>query len=86
MTYGDLVGDLVGTHQDNHQDNLQERVDAVLDFCSVPKTRDEIQQFTGLYDRGHFRKTILNPLLESGRLRMTIPDKPNSRNQRYVKA
>jgi ATP-dependent DNA helicase RecG len=82
MNYGNLVGDLEGTHQDTHQ----ERIYALLDFCSTLKTRDEMQQFIGLSDRGHFRKTILNPLLESGQLKMTIPDKPNSRNQKYVRA
>lgn len=82
MNYGNLVGDLEGTHQDTHQD----RIESLLEFCATPKTRDEMQQFVGLVDRGHFRKTILNPLLESGQLKMTIPNKPNSRNQKYVRA
>ena len=33
---------------------------------------------------GSFTGQYLKPLLESGQLRMTIPDKPNSRNQKYV--
>ena len=38
----------------------------------------------GLKNKNHFIKAHLKPLLESGQLRMTIPDKPNSRNQKYV--
>jgi ATP-dependent DNA helicase RecG len=77
----DLVGDLVGAPQDA----LQDRIQQLLDFCTIPRTRDEMQRFMGLADRGHFRESILRPLLETGRLRMTIPDKPNSRNQRYIR-
>ena len=29
---------------------------------------------------------IVNPLVKGGKLRMTIPDKPKSPNQRFVKA
>jgi ATP-dependent DNA helicase RecG len=84
-----LVGDLESTHQDAHQVNPQDvryiRAESILAFCSVPRTRDEIQIFTGLADRGHFRTKILKPLLDSGKLKMTIPDKPNKKKQKYIK-
>ena len=35
--------------------------------------------------RETFRKNYMNPALELGIVQMTIPDKPNSRNQRYVR-
>lgn len=69
--------------QDNEQVSRQE---LILAFCSEPKTREEIQVLVGITHREYFRAKILKPLLESGKLKMTIPDKPNSRNQKYVRA
>jgi Fic family protein len=82
--------DLLATAQAAEQDSAQvadqaEREDRILDFCAEPKTREEIQAFVGITHREHFRAKILKPLLESGKLKMTIPDKPNSRNQKYVR-
>lgn len=57
----------------------------LLAFCAVPHSQTEMIEFLGLSDRKHFRKAYLKPLLDSGKLVMTIPDKPNSRNQKYVK-
>ena len=31
------------------------------------------------------RASYLNPALENGLIKMTLPDKPNSKNQRYIK-
>jgi ATP-dependent DNA helicase RecG len=45
-----------------------------------------MQEFIEITSREYFNKTVLLPLLESGKLKMTIPDKPNSRNQKYVRA
>lgn len=60
-----------------------ESTERVLIFCSTPKTRMEIQEFLGLKDRENFRLNILNPLIEQGLLRPTIPDKLTSPKQKY---
>jgi len=70
------------TPQDIPQD---EKLSHILEMCSAPRSRNELQNLVGITDRKHFRNAILKPLLDSGKLRMTIPDKPNSRNQKYIK-
>ena len=72
--------------QDTTQVDTQDRIATLLDFCSSPKTREEMQAHIGIANREYFRKAILKPLLASGRLKMTIPDKPSSKNQKYIKA
>jgi len=46
-------------------------------------TRRELQIALGLKNGEHFRKAYLLPALETGAIEMTIPDKPNSRLQKY---
>ena len=43
-----------------------------------------MQAFVGIEGRKAFNNNYLKPLLEQGKLEMTIPDKPNSRLQKYV--
>ena len=35
--------------------------------------------------REGFRRNYLRPAIELNLIRMSIPDKPNSKNQRYIK-
>lgn len=51
----------------------------------VPYTSNEILALLGLRSKETLRRNYLNPAIEEGFVRMTIPDKPNSKNQRYVK-
>jgi ATP-dependent DNA helicase RecG len=46
-------------------------------------TRKDLQAALGLRHEDHFRQAYLVPALERGLVEMTIPDKPNSRLQRY---
>jgi ATP-dependent DNA helicase RecG len=61
------------------------RTEQLIEFCSEPRSREEMQQFIGIMNREYFRKAILKPLLDARKLRMTVPDKPTSRNQHYVR-
>ena len=45
----------------------------------------EIMCRLGLSHKPTFRKNYLNPALEQNLIERTIPDKPNSRNQKYKK-
>ena len=60
------------------------RVLHVMEF-DVPYTSNAIMEALGLKSKETLRKNYINPALELGLIRMTIPDKPNSKNQRYVK-
>ena len=51
----------------------------------VPYTTLELMQKVNMISRSSFKKHYLDPLLQSGMIEMTIPETPNSRNQRYVK-
>ncbi len=62
------------------------KISSLLDYCAEARTGAELQQFCGIKSREYFRKNILLPLLDSGRLKRTIPDKPRSSKQKYVKA
>ena len=61
------------------------RLNEILEFCNEPKTRTEIQKFCGYKSPSHFRERIIAPLLAGGQLILTIPDKPNSPKQKYVR-
>ena len=62
------------------------QADTILEYCIEPKSRIEIQEHLGLKNRDHFRKAILLPLIQSGQLLMTLPDKPSSPKQQFYTA
>ena len=56
---------------------------AVEKFCSVPRSRAELTSFCRK-SRYYTMSAIVQPLIDQGRLAMTIPEKPKSSKQRYV--
>lgn len=52
----------------------------------VPYTGNALMERLGLKSKEGFRRNYLHPAMELNLTAMTLPDKPNSRNQRYVRA
>ena len=59
--------------------------EAVVRYCATPKSRADLVSFTQK-SRYYTMSAIVQPLVDQGLLRMTIPEKPKSVNQRYVAA
>lgn len=55
----------------------------LLDFCASPKSRKEIADFLGLKTASYAMERYIRPLLEEGKLEMTMPEKPKSTHQKY---
>lgn len=61
-------------------------VTSLLAYCQTPRSRQEIAEFLGVRTIFYVTKHYLRPLIASGALRMTLPDKPASKKQKYVTA
>lgn len=62
---------------------VTEQVAKVLKAARTSRIREELQAAAGIAHREHFRLSYLKPLLAAGWLGTTIPDKPQSRLQKY---
>jgi ATP-dependent DNA helicase RecG len=71
---GEVTGEVTG------------EVRRLLQVCHGEMTRQELKDALGLKGDDNFRQLYLVPALLSGFLEMTIPDKPNSRLQKYRRA
>ena len=66
---------------------LPESVQRLLDVMEydVPYTGAQLMQKLQLKSRENFRKLYLRPALDRSLIVMSVPDKPTSRNQSYIK-
>ena len=73
-----------GQHPEHHPNqNGQDVNKLIIDFCKDPKSVQEIMDEFDFDSRTSFRRKYLTPMLKNGVLKMTIPEKPSSKNQKY---
>ena len=68
-------------------ENISDQVNKLLSVLEddIPYSANEIMKRLNIKSKETLRYTYLNPAIENGLIRMTIIDKPNSKNQKYIK-
>lgn len=78
-----MILDAVTTAAPQVSPQVSPQVAELLKVILGEMSREALQVALGLSDRKSFRDRYLKPALAEGLIEMTIPDKPNSRLQKY---
>ena len=64
-------------------DHASAQVEKLVSVLIGEMGRSELQELLLIKNRDYFRTDYLNPAINDRYIELTIPDKPNSRNQKY---
>lgn len=83
----DKILDDIAVQLSDDNEQLSECIKRLLDIMEydIPYTSKTLMDKLGLKSKEGFRRNYLRPAVDMSLIRMIIPDKPNSRNQRYIK-
>ena len=86
LTSREQVGTKLGPSWDQVGTKLalsQKEIKTILEMCLYENTLTQIIASLNFSDRTKFKRKYINPLISEELLAMTVPDKPNSRFQKY---
>ena len=69
--------------QDHASDHASMQVEKLVSVLTGEMGRAELQELLSIKNRDYFRTDYLIPAISRGYIELTIPDKPNSQNQKY---
>lgn len=78
------IGPCEKTHDATHDAIPVTIFDKILSFCLISHSKAEIAEYCGYKNTKNFTQKYLRPLLDDGKLKMTLPDKPKSKHQQYI--
>lgn len=67
----------------NEEPSVQNSDIDIIGFCRTPRTRKEIAEYIGLNSVTYAIKKYVQPLIDSGHIKLTVPEAPSSPNQKY---
>lgn len=79
-----ICADRMEIHIPDLEEEKDESAKDLLEFCKEPRTRKEIAEYLGIGIIFYVMKNYVQPLVDMGKLKLTIPEKTKSRNQKFL--
>lgn len=79
-----LTGENKNVQEKTYEKTYENIEEKIIEFCVEAKSAKEISGFCGFKSVDRFKRNYLKPLLEQGKIKMTIPEQPKNRNQKYI--
>lgn len=71
-------------NQKNHEKTEADKEDErLLEYCKKPRSREDVKNFLKLKTWNYIMERWIRPLIAQGKLQLTMPEKPRSRQQKY---
>lgn len=83
VTKSDEESNQVKGEKELSHPKLTKQQEDIRNFCSIPRTAQEIMDRLGITNQSKNRQRHIQPLLDMGVLEMTNPENPTANNQRY---
>lgn len=64
--------------------NIEDTILEIIRYCDEARSREEIFEYIKLYNNSKNYNKHIKPIVDLGWLQQTIPDKPTSKNQKYI--
>lgn len=79
--------DEILTSARKEEKNISDQVNKLLDVMDygIPYSANELLAMLNVKTKETLRASYINPAIENGLIRMTLENKPNSKNQKYIK-
>lgn len=84
VNYHHVLSIMATTHDRTYDATHDEVYDKIIAFCIEPHSKSKITEHCGYRNTKNFTKKYMHPLLNAGILKMTLPDKPKSKYQKYI--
>ena len=80
-----LDGVILSSYKESR--HISDQVNKLLSVMEpdIPYSSNDLLSLLNVKSKETLRASYLNPAIENGLIKMTLPDKPNSKNQKYVK-
>ena len=83
VTKSDEESNQVKGEKELSHPKLTKQQEDIRNFCSIPRTAQEIMDRLGITNQSKNRQRHIQPLLDMGVLEMTNPENPTANNQKY---